>query len=235
MFWKSGSSYLGKACTAEQEQRYPVLPVCVQCFRVLWQQWYMATRIKFFNVRTNVAACDCTRGYTEGGHRRGHRCGTQKGVQKGVYRRGTDTVRRTPKESMHWELTLGEKSHVAPGTRTRVSIAPGLAVVRSANRVIYSASLTWIISFVWSKKPADNNVNFIPDVSPGSTLARNKVYGTGARLMINLILVITSQAFTICDVREWFITRENSSGTSVSKFPLQWWASSFPRLRNYKT
>ena len=29
LFWKSGSSYLGKARTAEQEQRYPVLPVSV--------------------------------------------------------------------------------------------------------------------------------------------------------------------------------------------------------------
>ena len=118
LFWKSGSSYLGKARTAEQEQRYPVLPVSVcsvfvcrdsraraalsnptsisvQCFRVQGQHWYMATRIAFFfffNVSTDSDACDCTRGYTEGVHRRGHIyiSGTQKGVQKG-YTEGVRT------------------------------------------------------------------------------------------------------------------------------------------------
>ena len=38
---------------------------------------------------------------------------------------------RTPKESLYWKLTLGEKSLAAPGTRTRVSIAPGFSVGRS--------------------------------------------------------------------------------------------------------
>ena len=48
-----------------------------------------------FDVRTAVAR-DCTRGLY------GHR-----------------------KESLHWKLTLGEKSVATPGTRTRVGIAPG--------------------------------------------------------------------------------------------------------------
>ena len=37
-------------------------------------------------------------------------------------RTATDTVYR---KSVYWTLTLGEKSLAAPGTRTRVSIAPG--------------------------------------------------------------------------------------------------------------
>ena len=53
-----------------------------------------------FNVRTDTDASNCTRGLY--GHRK----------------------------SLHWKLTLGEKSLAAPGTRTRVSIAPGFSVAR---------------------------------------------------------------------------------------------------------
>ena len=35
--------------------------------------------------------------------------------------------------SVHWKLTLEEKSLAAPGTRTRVSIAPGFSVGRSTH------------------------------------------------------------------------------------------------------
>ena len=50
------------------------------------------------NVRTYTDACDCTRGMY------GH-C-----------------------KSLHWKLTLGEKALAKPGTRTRVSTAPGFSV-----------------------------------------------------------------------------------------------------------
>ena len=40
---------------------------------------------------------------------------------------------RTPSESLHWKLTLGERSLAAPGTRTRVSIAPGFSVRHTTN------------------------------------------------------------------------------------------------------
>ena len=56
-----------------------------------------------FSVGTDVDACDCTRGLY-GHHRR-----------------------------VHWKLTLGQKTFAVPGTRTRVSIAPGFSVERSTN------------------------------------------------------------------------------------------------------
>ena len=54
-------------------------------------------------MHTDVDAYDCTRGLY--GHRK----------------------------SLHWKLTLGEKSLAAAGTRTRISVAPGFSVGRSAN------------------------------------------------------------------------------------------------------
>ena len=42
-------------------------------------------------------------------------------------------------ESLHWKLTLGEKSLGAPGTRTgtRVSIAPGVSIGHSTHWAVY--------------------------------------------------------------------------------------------------
>ena len=40
---------------------------------------------------------------------------------------------RTPSDSLHCKLTLGEKSLAAPGIGTRISIAPGFSVGRFAN------------------------------------------------------------------------------------------------------
>ena len=74
------------------------LSVCVQYFRAS-QQWCGCQCLGIFNVRTDVAECDCTRGLC------GHR-----------------------KESLHWKSILGEKSFAAPGTKTCVSIAPGFSV-----------------------------------------------------------------------------------------------------------
>ena len=42
----------------------------------------------------------------------------------------------TSYKSLHWKLTLGEKSLAASGTRTRVSIAPGFSVRRSPSWAI---------------------------------------------------------------------------------------------------
>ena len=69
---------------------------------------------RVFNVRTDVNACDCTWGV------------------------------RTPKESLHWKLTLGRKSLVAPGNRTFVSGLTG----RYSNQLSYipSPELTELIS-----------------------------------------------------------------------------------------
>ena len=39
---------------------------------------------------------------------------------------------QTPLDSLHWKMTLGEKSLAAPGTRTQVSIASGFSVRHSA-------------------------------------------------------------------------------------------------------
>jgi len=51
---------------------------------------------------------------------------------------------RTPSESLHWKLTLGEKSLAAPGTRTRVSIVPGL-LVRSLYPLSYLRPFSWVV------------------------------------------------------------------------------------------
>ena len=58
----------------------------------------------FFNVRADVEACDVDTGAV-----------------------------RTPPDSKHWKLTLGEKSLAAPGTRTCMSIAGGFSVGRCTN------------------------------------------------------------------------------------------------------
>ena len=42
----------------------------------------------------------------------------------------------TPQESLHWKLTLGEKSLAASGTWTCISIAPGCSVGLSTNWAI---------------------------------------------------------------------------------------------------
>ena len=106
---KFGSLYLGKA-QQPQEQRYPFLSVCVQCFRVS-KQWYGCQiwdlgiwdwdwDFGIRNVRTRLIA-------------------------GAVYGNS---------ESLHWKLTLGEKSLVAPGNRTRVRIfASGFSVGRFTN------------------------------------------------------------------------------------------------------
>ena len=51
---------------------------------------------------------------------------------------------RTPSESLHWKWTLGEKSLAAPGTRTRVSIVPGL-LVRSLYPLSYLRPFSWVV------------------------------------------------------------------------------------------
>ena len=75
----------------------------------------MTTSVWDFNVCTDVDACDCTRGLY--GHRK----------------------------SLHWKLTLEAKSLAAPGTRTRVSIAPGFSVGRSNNWSIRPREMFWWI------------------------------------------------------------------------------------------
>ena len=56
---KFGSPYLGKA-QQPQEQRYPFLSMCVVFPCVQTVVWLPVFGI--FNVRTDVDACDCTRG-----------------------------------------------------------------------------------------------------------------------------------------------------------------------------
>ena len=69
---------------------------------------------------------------------------------------------RTPWESLHWKLTLGEEAYAAPGTRTHVSIAPDFSVGRYTNRAIphplfrfsssssifFPSPLVWFLVFV---------------------------------------------------------------------------------------
>ena len=44
-----------------------------------------------------------------------------------------DVWNYTREQSLHWKLTLGEKSLAAPGTRTRISIAPGVSARHSTS------------------------------------------------------------------------------------------------------
>ena len=49
------------------------------------------------------------------------------------------------RKSLHWKLTLEAKSFATPGTRTRVSIAPGFSVGRFTNWYIRPREMYWWI------------------------------------------------------------------------------------------
>ena len=155
-----------------QEQRCPFLPECAVFPCVQTMVWLPVLGI--CNVRTDVDACDCSRGLYDCSRglydcTRGlYDCSRglydctwglydcTRGLYdctRGLYdctrglhdcTRGLHDCTRGlyghPKESLHWNLTQGEKSLAAPGTRTRVSIAPGFSVGRFINGAVPAPS-----------------------------------------------------------------------------------------------
>ena len=93
---KFGSLYLGRAQQL-QEQQYPFLSVCIFMYPING----MAASVCDFEP---AHGCWCMQLHMVGGVGRGGGC--------------------TVCKSLHWKLTLGEKSLAASGTRTSISIAP---------------------------------------------------------------------------------------------------------------
>ena len=98
-----GLPYLSKA----QQPQGAALPIPISgCSIFLCPNNGMAASVRDFNVRTDVYACDCTRGLY--GHRK--RVCTGSKLQALVY----DILlwRKVPESdarSVHWQVTLGEK------------------------------------------------------------------------------------------------------------------------------
>ena len=88
-----------------------------------------------FNVRTAVDARDCTQGAARGPDavRESALEANSKHWFTTSFLQPEGKVPESDARSVHWMLTLGEKSLAAPGTRTRVSIVPGFSVGRSSD------------------------------------------------------------------------------------------------------
>ena len=65
---------------------------------------------------------------------------------------------QTPWESLHWKLTLGEKSLATPGTRTCISIAPGFPVGWSTRWAIPP-----LLSMFCTYSRPSVQINFVPE------------------------------------------------------------------------
>ena len=98
-------------------------------------------------VRTDVNACDCTRGCTIIHRTLTWTTGSLSGAQMLMQAIAHGGV-RTPKESLRWKLTLEEKFLAAPGNRTCVS---GMTV-RCSNQLSYILSQTFSVWSLADKK-----------------------------------------------------------------------------------
>ena len=108
----------------------PPIPISVRVVFSCVQTMVWLPLSRMCNGRTDVDACDYTRGLH--GHRKIVCTGSK--LQALVY----DILpwRKVPENgarSVHRKLTLGEKSFATLGTRTRVSTAPSFSVGRSTN------------------------------------------------------------------------------------------------------